>query len=52
MKKATIPNWWKKICHHVEDLATISVEGLTSEGKENFVKRSQDLMQELTGMAL
>ena len=42
----------EKICHHVEDLAAISVEGLSGEGKENFVKRSQDLIQQLTGMTL
>ena len=42
----------EKICHHVEDLASISVEGLDGEGKEAFVKRSQDLIQQLTGLAL
>ena len=42
----------EKICHHVEDLATISADGLNGESKENFVKRSQDLIGQLTGMAL
>ena len=42
----------EKICHHVEDLATISVDGLSDEGKEHFVKRSQDLIRELTHLAL
>lgn len=41
-----------KICHHVEDLATISSEGLANEDKDLFVKRSQELIQELTNMAL
>lgn len=41
-----------KICHHVEDLATISSEGLRNEDKDLFVKRSQELIQELTNMAL
>jgi len=41
-----------KICHYVEDLATISSEGLKSEDKEQFVQRSQDLIQELTSFAL
>lgn len=39
----------EKICHHVQDLASISSEGLTSEEKEKFVSRSQQLVQELSG---
>lgn len=39
----------EKICHHVEDIATISSEGLKNEEKEAFLRRTQDLMQELTG---
>lgn len=39
----------EKICHHVEDLATISSEGLKNDEKEAFLSRTQDLMQELTG---
>jgi len=42
----------EKICHHVEDLAAISSEGLKDENRDNFVKRSQDLIQELTTLAL
>ncbi|MGE3608554.1 MAG: molecular chaperone HtpG [Bacteriovoracaceae bacterium] len=38
----------EKICHHVQDLASISSEGLTSEEKEKFVSRSQNLVQELS----
>ncbi|HXH30472.1 MAG TPA: molecular chaperone HtpG [Bacteriovoracaceae bacterium] len=38
----------EKICHHVQDLATLSSEGLTSEDKEKFVNRSQNLVQELS----
>lgn len=38
----------EKICHHVQDLASISSEGLTSEEKEKFVTRSQSLIQELS----
>ena len=38
----------EKLCHHVEDIASISSEGLKSEEKEAFLKRTQDLMQELT----
>ena len=40
------------ICHHVEDLATISSEGLKNEDKEKFVERSQNLIKELTNFAL
>jgi molecular chaperone HtpG len=40
------------ICHHVEDLATISSEGLKSENKEQFVERSQNLIEKLTNLAL
>ncbi|TNF24584.1 MAG: molecular chaperone HtpG [Deltaproteobacteria bacterium] len=42
----------EKICHHVEDLAAISSEGLKDENRDNFVRRSQDLIQELTTLAL
>lgn len=42
----------KKICHHVEDLAHISSEGLKHEDREAFVNRTQELMQELTNLAL
>jgi molecular chaperone HtpG len=38
----------EKICHHVQDLASLSSEGLTSEEKEKFVTRSQSLVQELS----
>jgi molecular chaperone HtpG len=38
----------EKICHHVQDLASLSSEGLTSEEKEKFVTRSQALVQELS----
>jgi molecular chaperone HtpG len=38
----------EKICHHVQDLASISSEGLTAEEKEKFVSRSQSLVQELS----
>jgi molecular chaperone HtpG len=42
----------KKICLHVEDLASISSEGLKTDEREIFVKRSQDLIQELSNLAL
>jgi molecular chaperone HtpG len=42
----------EKICHHVEDLAYISSEGLKVEDRDNFVKRSQDLISDLTTLAL
>jgi molecular chaperone HtpG len=38
----------EKICHHVQDLASLSSEGLSSEEKEQFVNRSQLLVQELS----
>jgi molecular chaperone HtpG len=38
----------EKICHHVQDLASLSSEGLSSEDKEKFVSRSQNLVQELS----
>jgi len=38
----------EKICHHVQDLASLSSEGLSSEDKEKFVSRSQALVQELS----
>jgi len=38
----------EKICHHVQDLASLSSEGLSSEEKEKFVTRSQSLVQELS----
>lgn len=42
----------KKICVHVEDLANLSSEGLDMEQREHFVKRSQELIQELSNLAL
>lgn len=42
----------KKICHHVEDLAHISSEGLKHEDRDAFVTRSQDLIEELSQLAL
>lgn len=38
----------EKICYHVQDLASLSSEGLSSEDKEKFVNRSQSLVQELS----
>lgn len=45
-------NLAKKICLHVQDLANISSEGLKSEERELFVKRSQELIEELSNLAL
>jgi len=42
----------KKICHHVEDLAHISSEGLKHEDRDLFVHRSQELIEELSNLAL
>lgn len=41
-----------KICHHVQDMATISSDNFTPEEKEQFVNRSQELVQELSQYAL
>tara|TARA_Y100000768_G_C23989241_1_gene691044 strand:- start:6498 stop:7130 length:633 start_codon:yes stop_codon:yes gene_type:complete len=41
-----------KIAHHIQDLAAISGEGLTDEKRKDFVSRSQDLMSELSNLAL
>jgi molecular chaperone HtpG len=38
----------EKIAHHVQDLASLSSEGLSSEEKEQFVSRSQSLVSELS----
>lgn len=37
----------EKICQHVSDLAAISSEGLKNEEKDQFVERSQKLIEEL-----
>ncbi|EQC44618.1 Hsp90 protein [Bacteriovorax sp. BSW11_IV] len=42
----------EKLCKHVEDMATISSEGLKAEQKDLFIERTQSLMQELTSIAL
>lgn len=39
----------EKIAWYVQDLASLSSEGLTPEEKEKFVGRSQTLVQELSG---
>ena len=41
-----------KICHHIQDLAAISGEGLNDKERKDFVSRSQDLMSELSNLAL
>ncbi len=41
-----------KICHHIQDLAAISGEGLNDQQRKDFVSRSQDLMSELSNLAL
>ena len=42
----------RKLVTHVQDMATLSSEGLTAENKEAFVKRSQTLVQELSTLAI
>ncbi len=42
----------EKICYYVQDLASLSSEGLTPEEKEKFVGRSQNLVQELSGYVI
>jgi molecular chaperone HtpG len=42
----------EKICKYVGDLATISSEGLKNEEKDQFVTRSQELIQELSKFVL
>lgn len=41
-----------KIAHHIQDLAAISGEGLSDEKRKDFVHRSQDLISELSNLAL
>lgn len=41
-----------KICHHIQDLAAISGEGLNDTERKEFVTRSQDLISELSNLAL
>ncbi len=38
----------ERLCHHVEDLALISSEGLQETDREKFVNRSQQLIEDLT----
>ncbi len=42
----------EKIVHHLFDLAHISSDGLNGEARTSFVKRSQDLIKELSEIAL
>ena len=51
-EKGAHPELVEKICHHVQDLATISSEGLKNEEKDVFVSRSQELIQELSRYVL
>ena len=41
-----------KICHHIQDLASISGEGLDDKQRAEFVTRSQELVNELSNLAL
>lgn len=42
----------EKICHHIQDLASISGEGLDDKQRAAFVTRSQDLVNELSNLAI
>ncbi|MCT4641428.1 MAG: molecular chaperone HtpG [Bacteriovoracaceae bacterium] len=42
----------EKICHHIQDLASISGDGLDDKQKADFVTRSQELVSELSNLAL
>jgi molecular chaperone HtpG len=42
----------QKICRHVQDLASFSSEGLEEKEKHQFIERAQNLMTELSSMAL
>ena len=41
-----------KLAHYIQDMAAISGEGLDDQQRNDFVNRSQDLMSELSGLAL
>ncbi len=41
-----------KLCYYIQDLAAISGEGLNDDQRKAFVERSQDLMSELSNLAL
>ena len=41
-----------KLCHHIQDLASISGEGLDDKEREIFVTRSENLVSELSNLAL
>lgn len=41
-----------KMCHYIQDLAAISGEGLNDKERKDFVSRSQELMSELSNLAL
>ncbi len=51
-EKGTNKDLVSKLCLYIEDLANISSEGLKNEDRDNFVKRSQELLKELTSLAL
>lgn len=42
----------EKLCQHVQDLATISSEGLKADDRDQFVARNQKLVQDLSSLAL
>lgn len=42
----------EKIAYYVQDMANLSSEGLTPEEKDKFVGRSQNLVQELSALAI
>ncbi len=45
-------NLVNQMCQHVQDLAGIASEGLKEEKRNQFLKRSQDLVQELSNLVL
>ena len=51
-EKGTHPELVEKLCHHIEDMAQVSSEGLTETNKQSFLKNTQDLIKSLSEFAV
>ncbi|MFZ9001186.1 MAG: molecular chaperone HtpG [Bacteriovoracaceae bacterium] len=51
-EKGEHPDLVDKLCHHIEDMAHVSSEGLNNENKQDFLKNTQDLIKKLSELAI
>lgn len=51
-EKGTNPELVERLCHHIEDMAQVSSDGLNEKNKQSFLKNTQDLIKTLSELAI